>query len=80
MGRHRNQGTTQFPWLKDLETFLTQYKDVVLDNQRLLSLDLALKATPARWWGAHKKTITNWYQCKQLLHIKFSVEQKKNKQ
>jgi hypothetical protein len=57
-----------------LETFLTQYKDEVLENQRLLALDLTLKATPARWWGTHKEIITNCYQCKQLLHITFSVE------
>jgi hypothetical protein len=50
-----------FHGLNDLETFLTQYKDEVLENQMLLALDLALKATPARWWGAHKEIITNWY-------------------
>jgi hypothetical protein len=53
-----------FHGLNDLETLLTQYEDGVLENQRLLALDLALKATPARWWGAHKETITDWYQCK----------------
>jgi hypothetical protein len=69
-----------FHGLNDLETFLTQYEDKVLENQRLLALDLALKATPAIWWGAHKETITNWYQCKWLLHIRFDAEQKNNKQ
>jgi hypothetical protein len=63
-----------FHGLNDLETFLTQYEDEVLESQRLLALDLALKATPTRWWGAHKETITNWYQCKQLLHIRFGAE------
>jgi hypothetical protein len=66
-----------FHGLNDLETFLTQYEDEVLENQRLLALDLALKATPARWWGAHKETITDWYQCKRLLRIRFDAEQKK---
>jgi hypothetical protein len=69
-----------FHGLNDLETLLTQYEDKVLENQRLLALDLALKATPARWWGTHKETITDWYQCKQLLRIQFSVEQTYNKQ
>jgi hypothetical protein len=63
-----------------LETFLTQYEDEVLENQRLLELNLALKATPTRWWGAHKETITNWYQCKRLLRIRFNTTQKNNKQ
>jgi hypothetical protein len=69
-----------FHVLNDLETFLTQYEDEVLENQRLLALDLALKDTPARWWGAHKETITNWYQCKRLLCIRFGTEQIGNKQ
>jgi hypothetical protein len=69
-----------FHGLNDLETFLTQYEDEVLENQRLLALDLALKATPARWWGAHKETITDWYQCKRLLCIRFDAEQTGNKQ
>jgi hypothetical protein len=47
----------------------------VLENQRLLSLDISLKATPARWWGAHKETIQDWYQCKRLLCIRFGAEQ-----
>jgi hypothetical protein len=63
-----------------LETFLTLYEDKLLENQRLLVLDVALKATPAIWWGAHKKNITNWYQCKQLLGIRFGAEQKNKKQ
>jgi hypothetical protein len=66
-----------FHGLNDLETFLTQYEDEVLENQRLLALDLALKATPARWWGTHKETITNWYQCKRLLRIRFMRTTKK---
>jgi hypothetical protein len=39
----------------------------VLGNQRLLALDIALKDTPARWWGEHKEKIKDWYQCKRLL-------------
>jgi hypothetical protein len=50
----------------------------VLENQRLLALDITLKATPARWWGAHKETIKDWYQCKLLLRIRFGVEQGSN--
>jgi hypothetical protein len=69
-----------FHGINDLETFLAQYKDEVSENQRLLALDIALKATLARWWGAHKETITDWYQCKQLLHIRFGAKQKNNKQ
>jgi hypothetical protein len=68
-----------FHGVNDLEEFLTKYEDEVLENQRLLSLDIALKATPARWWGAHKETIQDWYQCKRLLRIRFGTEQGRNK-
>jgi hypothetical protein len=43
-----------FHGINDLEEFITRYEDEVLENQRFLSLDIALKETPARWWGAHK--------------------------
>jgi hypothetical protein len=46
-----------FHGVNDLEKFLTRYKDEVLENQRLLSLDIALKETHVRWWAAHKETI-----------------------
>jgi hypothetical protein len=53
-----------FHGINDLEEFLTKYEEEVSDNQRLLALDITLKATPARWWGAHKETVKDWYQCK----------------
>jgi hypothetical protein len=53
-----------FHGVNDLEEFLTRNEDEVLDNQRLLSLDIALKETPAIWWRAHKEIVKGWYQCK----------------
>jgi hypothetical protein len=46
-----------FHRVNDLEAFLTLYEDEVLENQRLLALDIALKATLAIWWSKHKETI-----------------------
>jgi hypothetical protein len=69
-----------FHGLNDLETFLTHYEVKVLENQILLALELALKATPTRWWGANKETITDWYQCKRLMCIRFRTEQENNNQ
>jgi hypothetical protein len=68
------KGPPSFHRLNDLETFVAQYEDEALENQRLLALDLELKATPAIWWGTHKDIITKWYQCKQLLCIRFDAE------
>jgi hypothetical protein len=59
---------------------LGKYEDEVLENHRLLALDISLIATPTRWWGAHKETIKDWYQCKKLMCIRFREEQKRNKQ
>jgi hypothetical protein len=50
-----------FHGINDLEEFLTRCEDEVSNSQRLLALDIALKATLARWWGAHKETIKDWY-------------------
>jgi hypothetical protein len=40
----------------------------------MLALDEALKATPTRWWGAHKRNIIEWTQCHTLLKICFSKQ------
>jgi hypothetical protein len=63
-----------FHRVNDLEAFLGKYEDEVLEHQRLLALHIELKATPTRWWGTHKETITDWYQCKRLLCIRFGAE------
>ena len=38
---------------------------------RLLALDQALKTTPTRWWGTHKKNIGNWKKCRRLMWVIF---------
>jgi hypothetical protein len=48
---------------------LKTYEEEVLENHRLLSLDIALKATHARWWVVHNETTQDWYQCKRLLAL-----------
>jgi hypothetical protein len=55
-----------------------RYEEEVTDTQILLSIDIALRATLAIWWGTHKETIKDWYQCKRLLHIRFGTEQRSN--
>jgi hypothetical protein len=69
-----------FHGVNNLETFLTRYEYEVFKNQRLLALDIELKETPAIWWGVHKETIKDRYQCKWLLRIRFGPEQRRNQQ
>jgi hypothetical protein len=44
----------------------------------MLAMNIALKETYAIWWGVHKETIQDWYQCKLLLHIRFGTKQGRN--
>ena len=46
--------------LLNLVTFLTEFEGLVTESQCLSALDHVLKATPTRWWGVHKKSITYW--------------------
>jgi hypothetical protein len=61
-----------FDGLNHLESFLLEFEEIVPIQHRLLALDEALKATPARWWGTHKHNITYWVQCRTLMTARFS--------
>ena len=53
--------------LSNLESFLIEFEEKVYKPQCQLAMDVALKATPARWWVVHKKTISEWSQCQILM-------------
>lgn len=57
--------------LGDVNVFLDDYEGQVLERQKLIALDIALKSTPARWWGTHKKNIRDWQECRRLMWIRF---------
>jgi hypothetical protein len=61
-----------FDGLNHLETFLLEFEEILLVQQRLLALDKDLKETPTIWWGTHKKNITEWVQCHTLMIVHFS--------
>jgi hypothetical protein len=50
------------------------FEAILPAQQRLLAMDEALKATPARWWGTHKSNITEWTQCRTLMTTQFSAQ------
>ena len=37
-------------------------------------MDLAVRATPARWWYSHKENIASWDDVKRLMAIRFSID------
>jgi hypothetical protein len=58
-----------FDGLNPLEVFLSDFEPRVPTQQRFLTMDEALKATPARWWGKHKRNITDWVQCCNMMTV-----------
>ena len=42
-----------FERLPNLDTFIVDFEVKEPKQQRLLALDVSLKATPSRWWDAH---------------------------
>ena len=59
---------SQIPQVK---SFLAEYEIQVPSFQRLKALDVALRATPTRWWVEHKQNIATWKTCQRLLMIRF---------
>ena len=58
----------------NIATFLGDFEGLVIELQCLSTLDYVLKAMPARWWGTHKKSISEWPQCRIFLEVRFGEE------
>jgi hypothetical protein len=58
----------------DIQMFIQEYEAQVPCSERLPSLVVALRATPARWWTAHQRKITTWENCRRLLTIRFGTD------
>jgi hypothetical protein len=63
-----------FDGLNPLENFLSEFETSVPTQQRLLAMDEAMKSTPARWWGTHKRNIKDWTQFQTLMTAWFSAQ------
>ena len=63
---------SSFHGLTDVNDFLQQFEQEIPHEQRMAAIDLVVKATPARWWHAHKEHIASWDDFKRLMTIKFS--------
>ena len=46
-----------------LASFLIEFEEKIIEHHFLSALDFAMKATPTRWWVAHKESISEWTQC-----------------
>ena len=63
-----------FDGLSDIQVFVQEYEAQVPCSERLQYLVVALRATPARWWIAHRGNIATWDTCHRLLMIRFGVD------
>ena len=48
---------------------MVDFEDRVLEPQRLLALDEALKDALARWWEKHNKSINGLSLCRRLMEV-----------
>ena len=63
-----------FHGLTDLQDFFIQFEQQIPHEERIAAMDLAVRATPARWWYAHKENIASWDDIKISMAIRFSVD------
>ena len=52
-----------FDGLTNLEEFIVQFSKQVPYSQKMETLELAFRATAARWWNGHKQNIHSWVDC-----------------
>jgi hypothetical protein len=57
-----------------VDHFVREFELQILDQKKLLDLDIALKVTPTILWVTHKARRENLQQCKRLLQFRFRIE------
>jgi hypothetical protein len=59
--------TPKFEGLTEIISFVNGFELNIPKQQRLLSLDVALRENPSIWWETHKEGIDNWKHCKRMM-------------
>lgn len=57
--------------LTDVDKFLDAFERKVPKKHRFQALDLALRATPARWWGTHKANFDGCHEYRRMMRVQF---------
>jgi hypothetical protein len=55
----------------DLESFLHNMEENVVEDQRISILHVAFQNNPARWWANHKYVLITWDKVKQAINYMF---------
>ena len=64
--------TPSFDGLANVKKNLKQFEREIPQEQRMSVIDLTVRATPARWWQAHREHIASWDDFKRLMAMRFS--------
>jgi len=57
--------------LIDVDKFSDAFEREVLEKHRFQALDLALRATLARWWGTDKDNFNGWREYRRMMRVWF---------
>jgi len=60
--------------LTTVDIFLDEFESEVLEEHRFQALELALGATPSRWWGTHKEIFAGWKEYRRMMRLRFEYD------
>lgn len=51
--------------------FIDKFERDALEEHRFQAFDIALRATPTRWWGMHKEKFSDWKEYQRMMKLRF---------
>jgi len=57
--------------LTNIDLFLDDIECEFPEEHHFQALELALSATPVRWWGTHKDSFTGWQDYRRMMKLPF---------
>ena len=67
----RGNKFTYYDGLTNVDKFLDAFEREVPKDHHFWALDLALRNTPARWWGTHKDSFDGWRDYRRMMRLWF---------
>jgi len=62
---------TLYDGLTNVDKFLDSFEREVPEDHCFQALDLALRGTPAWWWGTHKDNFDEWHEYRRMMRLQF---------
>ena len=57
--------------LTNVDKFVDAFEREVPEKHHFQALDLALCATPTRWWGMHKSNFDGWCEYRRMIRVSY---------